>query len=69
MAWGPFIGFLIRALPDLIFIWRVRVERNLKEEIHDGVQDFRHAVVSGDLDSAAEWLERRVREARRLRQR
>lgn len=69
MSWGPFIAMLLRLLPDVLFIWRARVERNQRESIHEDVQTFRESVVSGDLDRAAELLERRVREARRVRER
>lgn len=69
MSWGPFIALLLKLLPDVLFIWRSRIEKNQRESIHADVQEFRGSVVAGDLDRAAELLERRVREARRLRQR
>ena len=84
MAWGPFLSLLLRSLPDILFLWRRRVETNDREAIHDDVQEFREALfpprreaergpggeVDGGaaLDRAAELLERRVREARDVRQ-
>jgi hypothetical protein len=96
MAWGPLIALLLKALPDILFLWRHRVESGDREAIHEDVQEFREALQLGigdcglgidgaraanseqrlpvahardgvDLDRAAELLERRVREARRLR--
>ena len=70
MTWGLFISLLLRALPDLLFLWRRRVERGEREAIHDDVQEFREAICgAADLDHAADLLERRLREADRLRQR
>ena len=76
MTWVSLITLLLRALPEILFLWRRRVERGYKEAIHEDVQLFREAVCSpsspnngGNLDRAAELLERRVREARQLRQR
>jgi hypothetical protein len=88
MSWGPFIALLLKALPDILFLWRRRVERGDREAIHEDVQEFRAALFDasrtgdspvpqaadsaspggGNLDRAAELLERRVREARQLRQ-
>jgi hypothetical protein len=76
MTWGALITLLLRALPEILFLWRRRVERGDKEAIHEDVQLFREAICSpaapnngGRLDRAAVLLERRVREARELRQR
>lgn len=74
MSWGPLIALLLRALPDILFLWRRHVETNEREKIHEDVQEFRAALcgvdgAGADLDRAAELLERRVREARDLRQR
>jgi hypothetical protein len=69
MAWGPLISLVLRALPDLLFLWRRRVERGERDGFHDGVQEFKAALVGGDLDRAAVLLDERVREARRVRQR
>jgi hypothetical protein len=70
MAWGTLISLLLRALPDILFLWRRRAEQNDREAIHDDIQEFRGALVGdpqngsgADLDRAAELLERRVREA------
>lgn len=67
MSWGPLIVLLLKALPGILFLWRRRVENNDREAIHEDVQNFRGAVVRGELDVAADLLERRMREARRLR--
>ena len=74
MVWGTFITLLLKALPDLLFLWRRHVEQGDREAIHDDIQDFRAALCApdaagagGGLDRAAELLERRLREARDLR--
>jgi len=71
MALGPLIAMVLRLLPDILFLWRRRAENNDKESIHEDVQEFRAAVADGDggLDRAADLLERRLREAGRVRQR
>ncbi|HYG77805.1 MAG TPA: hypothetical protein VEK08_22555 [Planctomycetota bacterium] len=69
MAWGPFIALLLRALPEILFLWRARMQRQEREKIHDDVQEFRAALCAGELDSAAVLLERRLREARYVRAR
>jgi|ERR1043165_375132 hypothetical protein len=71
MALGPIIAMLLRALPDILFLWRRRAETHDKEQIHEDVQDFRAALEddSGQLDAAADLLERRLREAGRVPQR
>ena len=75
MAIGPFISMLLRMLPDILFLWRRRTENQDKEQDHDMEQEFRGALRDrgsdggGDLDCAADLLERRLREARRVRER
>jgi len=74
MTFAALITLLLRALPDILFLWRRRAELNDREAIHEDVQDFRAALFApegtgGRLDRAAELLERRMREARELRQR
>ena len=66
MALGPLISMLLRALPDLLFLWRRRVEHKDKEQVHEDENDFRGTLATGDLDDAAVLLERRLREARRV---
>ena len=44
MAWGPFIALILKALPDLLFLWRRRVENGEQEKLHDDVQEFRAAL-------------------------
>lgn len=51
MAWGPFIVLLLKALPDILFLWRKRVERGEREAIHEDVQEFREALrLGGDRE-------------------
>lgn len=69
MTWGPLIAKFLSAIGDLLFLWKRRVKRKDKEEAHEKVQTFRKMLVSGDTDRAAYLLERRLREARSLRQR
>lgn len=69
MAWGPLLAFLLRALPELLWLWRRRAERSDREETHEDMQAFRKALVAGDGDALAVLLERRLRDARRLRDR
>jgi hypothetical protein len=69
MAWGPIISLILRALPDLLFLWHRRAEQNDKEAIHADVQEFRSALADGDGDRMAVLLERRMRDARALRDR
>lgn len=69
MAWGPLISLILRSLPDLIFLWRRRVETGERNGFHETVAEFKRALVVGDLDCAAVLLDERVREAGRVRQR
>lgn len=75
MAIGPFISMLLRMLPNILFLWRRRAENQDKEQDHEMEQEFRGALRErgadggGDLDVAADLLERRLREAGRVRQR
>jgi len=70
VAWGPFLALLLRALPEILFLFRRSAEHTDREKIHADVQEFRGALVEGrnvDLHRAADLLERRMREARALR--
>ena len=67
MPWGTLITLFLRALPDLVWLWRRRAEAQTREAIHEDVQNFRQALASGDRDALAVLLERRLREARRVR--
>ena len=69
MAIGPLIAMLLRCLPDVLFLLCRRAQKQDKEQVHEDEQDFRGALRnaangSGDLDDAADLLERRLREAR-----
>jgi len=67
MTWGALLLLVLRALPELLGLWRRRAETNAKESIHEDVQMFRAALVRGERDAVAALLERRLREARRVR--
>lgn len=69
MAWGPLVALFLRALPELLWLWRKRAERNEREAWHEDARVFREALVAGDGDRLGVLLERRVREARRIRAR
>ncbi|MCZ7646917.1 MAG: hypothetical protein M5U26_16785 [Planctomycetota bacterium] len=69
MSWGTFITFALRALPEILHLCRRRAERQDREGIHEEEQHFREALARDDLDLVSVLLERRLREARRVRQR
>ncbi len=72
MALGPLIAMLLRCLPDVLFLLRRRAQHQDKEQVNEDEQEFTGALQkaadgNGDLDDAADLLERRLREARRVR--
>jgi hypothetical protein len=69
MGLGVWLALLMRALPELLALWRRRGEVREREAVNDEAQDFQRALAVGDMDRAAVLLERRMRNARAVRER